>query len=58
MSDSKIKVFDVVNDKFVPLPVSSDSSLIVTNTTLESDDIYIERLSMPSIEYPGAIRCK
>ncbi|MBW4447616.1 MAG: helix-turn-helix domain-containing protein [Spirirestis rafaelensis WJT71-NPBG6] len=55
MSDSKIKVFDVVNDKFVPLPVSSDSSLIVANTNLECDDIYAERLSMPSIEYPEVI---
>ncbi|MBW4573252.1 MAG: hypothetical protein KME31_36430 [Tolypothrix carrinoi HA7290-LM1] len=55
MSDSKIKVFDVVNDKFVPLPVSSDSSLIVTDTTLESDEIYVERLFMPSCEYPEVI---
>ncbi|NEU71967.1 helix-turn-helix domain-containing protein [Hassallia byssoidea VB512170] len=55
MFDSKIKVFDVVNEKFVPLPVSSDSSLTVTDTTLESDDIYVERLSMPSCEYPEVI---
>lgn len=55
MFDSKIKVFDVVNDKLVPLPVSSDSSLIVTDTTLESDEIYVERLFMPSCEYPEVI---
>jgi hypothetical protein len=41
MSDSKIKVFDVVNDKFVPLPVSSGSSLTVTDTTLD-DEIYLQ----------------
>jgi AraC family transcriptional regulator len=55
MSESRIKVFDVANDKLVPLPTNPGSSLIVTNTVPECNDIYVERVCMPSCEYPEVI---
>lgn len=52
MSESRIRVIDVVNDRLVPLPVTPGSSLLKTTTTPQWDGICVDRLYMPPYESP------